>query len=784
MEPVGQGAGCAGTDPGVRDGADEARQEPGARAGPGGGGGERRLPEAVVGWSFDHPGRVLLAWALILAAATLGLLRLEVDTSTDSILDRSDPAFAFHKYSQSLFGGEEIIVVALEAERPFDPETLAAIERLSERLESVPDVRRIDSLATVPLVRATPDGEIDLSPALARGVPVSTEERSALERLVMADRVAPRTLVSPDGRVAAVNLVLDGETRGRFLEMVETVRAAVDGLPARVTGVPVFRTAINTQTQSELLAFVPLTGAILALLLWLFFRSATAVAIPLLTGGVGAWVMLGAMGALGTSLTLLSMILPSVVLALGCAYVMHLLAAAATASGPEALRRELVRVALPVALSGLTTAIGFASIAVVRVDAVREAGGYGALGVLTVLCVSLTAAPALLQRFPLRAGRAFGAGWILGPLRRRLLGLASDHAGALVLVWFLLAGLLAVGVARLPVQTDATQWFRDGAPVRMEYEAIREQLSGISPVNVVIESRGEGRVTAPEVVAAVDALASHLEGLPEVGKAVAFTDPLRQLHGGFVDDPDLPLPDDPVLVEQYLLLLSSVQQLADLVTDDRRAANLLLRVDDNRSGSLRRVAAEAERWWAANRPPGFRAQGTGTMFEFARAEDEMVYGQLRGLSLAVGAIALTLFAVLRSTRLALLALVPNALPVVAVFGFMGLVGIPLDAGTVMLGSLALGMAVDDTMHIVNGVHQAELRGLPDRQGLHETLGHTLPALLYTTLVVSVSFGVLGFSDFTFTRNLGLLTSGIMGVCLLADVVLLPALLLLRSPARG
>jgi predicted RND superfamily exporter protein len=171
------------------------------------------------------------------------------------------------------------------------------------------------------------------------------------------------------------------------------------------------------------------------------------------------------------------------------------------------------------------------------------------------------------------------------------------------------------------------------------------------------------------------------------------------------------------------------------------------------------------------------------MHEFARAENEIAYGQLKGLTVAVGVISAVLFAIFRWPRLALVALAPNALPVVLVFGLLGCLGVPLDAGTVLIGGLAIGIAVDDTIHVASRFYDHLASGYTNHQALEKTFDEVLPAILSTTAVISVAFLVLGFSQFTITRNLGLLTSGIMMICLLADITLLPALLL-RLPKQA
>ena len=732
-----------------------------------------------MGAAIANPRTTLAGWAALLLLAGLGALGLEIDTSTDSILDRQDPAYAYYRHSQELFGGEEMLVVAITSDEPWGAGALGEVARLSEQFEGLDHVRRVDSLDTVPLIRVEAGGELQLDPPLGNGVPATRDARRRLGAEVQADRIAPRNLVSDDGRVFALNLVLEAGTNDGFLELVESARSQVDPQHSWISGVPVFRTEINTQTREELFAFVPLTIALMGALLFIVFRSAYAIVLSLSVGLLGTGVMLGAMGATGVSITLITMILPSIVLALGCAYAMHLLTAAQGERELDGLRAALARVSLPVALSGLTTAIGFASIAAVRIDAVREAGGYGALGVLITLAATLTVLPACLALRRLPALRPRFSATLAGPASDALTRLATRRRGATLLAWALLLLPLSLGLARLDVATDATSWFREGSRPRDEYDQIRRALAGISPVNVVVESRDGRPVTEPEVVAALDRLAEHLEARNDVGKAVSLADPLRQTHGGFLEDPALPLPETRALIEQYLLLLESVESIDDVVTEDRSAANVVLRVDDNRSGSLRAVAADAEAWWREHGVPDFEARGTGTMFEFARAEDEITFGQIRGLTIAFLMIGLVLWLVFGRFDLAGLALVPNALPVLAIFGFMGFAGIALDAGTVMVGSLALGIAVDDTMHVITSLHEAHEGGASPEHALATALRTNLPALTYTTVIIAVGFGILGLSDFTYIRNLGLLIMAIMGVCLAADVSLLPALLRLR-----
>ena len=738
-----------------------------------------RFVRFILAW----PGVVLGAWAVVAVVAAGGVERLQFATAPSSFLDRLAPEWGFYQQSLDRFGGDEVVVVAFEAESPWAPEALADVLRMTRELERLPGVRRVDSLATVPIVRAEPDGALRLDPAL-RELPVAPEERlraaAAVREAVVGDRLVPRSLVSSDGRTFAVNVLLEAGSDHEQGAVVEAAYRVLDGRTGWVSGVPVYEYRVGQSTEREIQTFVPVTLLLMGLLLWVAFRSLAAVAVPMLTSGLGTWVILGAMGALGEPITLTGMILPSVLLAVGSSYGMHLLVAARGVRERGALADALGEVMPPVLLSGLTTAVGFFAITTIRIDAIRALGGYGGVGVLVVMLASLTVSPLLLRWFPLRARGAGLDAWIRARLAPALLGAVLRHRLAVILAWVAVLGVAGLGVARIEVETDAVRWWPPGSEMRDHYDAIRTRLAGISPMNIVIEATGQRRVDDPDVLARIDALGRHLAGHPDVGRVISVADPLRQIHGGFSGDPSQSLPEGEALVAQYLLLLDGVEQLGDVVSENRRAANLLLRLDDNGSRYLLDVADAAERFWREHGAPDFEARATGIMFEFARSQEQIAWGQIRGLSLALVSIGGILLLVFRTPRVAGIALVPNLASLGAIYGLMGLVGLPLDAGTVCMGTLALGIAVDDTIHVVSGYRRRRLAGARSRAALAATFDHVLPAVVYTSVAVVVGFAALCLSEFLLTRHLGMVTAVMMVICLLANTTLLPAVLMERE----
>jgi predicted RND superfamily exporter protein len=731
-----------------------------------------------------RPRATVLLWAGVLVAAIFGIARLEIDTSTASFLDRTDPAWQVYQRSTALFGGDEFIVVGLDADRPYDREVLEDLLTISRQLKGVSGVRRIDSLATVPLIRSKADGSLEMSAAVASGVPSLPGEMDELIGTIRADAIAPGALVSLDERLFAINVVLDRDIDANRAQTISEIYSILDGRRVLMSGVPVFRTAVNDKTRSEVLFFVPATVGVIALVLVASFRGITAVVLPIGIGTIGSSVALGAMGALGVKLSLSTMILPSVLLALGCAYTMHGLTAIKGSRDPLEPADAFVHVARPIALSGLTTIIGFLAMATVRISAIRELATYGALGVLAITVASVTLVPAVLTQqrgVSLRSGLDH---WVRNPLRDWLVTVVVRHRVWVIGTW--LVGLVGVGVgiAQLQISTDIIRWFPDGTVVRSDYEEIRRRLSGITPVNVLVEAADDESVVRSDMVAVIGALSDDLGRLPEVGKAISVADPLRQLNQVFSRDSSAGFPKDDASIEQYLLLLESVEYLRDVVTSDHSSANILLRMNNNSSSEIVALGAWVDDWWRQRGASGFTVATTGIMYEFGRAEEEIAYGQIRGLLFALAAIGCVLLALLRRPLVALIALLPNAIPVAMAFGCMGLVGIPLDAATVCLGSLALGIAIDDTIHVVTGYSDERGRGTTPVAALKVCLNNVLPALVLTTVAIGVGFGVLAFSEFTLIRNLGLVTAVLVSLCLLADLTLLPALLVREGPSRG
>ena len=713
---------------------------------------------------------------MVMVLAICGSQSLEVDTSSERVLDKRGKKWRQYRESIELFGSDELVVIGLQAEQPFALRTMQKVATIGERLISISGVRRVDSVANVPLIALGDGGEMIVGTILS-----GSEHGNAdvIEDMVTKNPIARDNLVSRDGKVFAINLTLD-DTQGRgFGEILDSIRLEVPE-DAWITGVPIFRTEIHRMTGSEVVAFSGATICLLACVLLVFLRSMVVVMHSLLMGVIGSVVVLGVMGWLGIPLGLSTMILPPITLALGCVYALHLFWSEAQDSRRDR-DRDQGEVGQQVLLSGVTTAIGFLGVGASRIAALQEVGALGAVGALCSAgaCLSLLPALRVLERhsgIEQLVARVF----LINRLIPRVLQIVTGRRVLILVTTASVLAFLSAGWNRIMFETDATKWFVQGTQVRDAYENIRRRLSGISPVNFVIQSTGERRVTEPAILREIQRLSAYVGSRKDVGKIISIVDVIRDVDRVFGKKESGEIPESEEAVEQFLLLSGGNERLGDFLSSDRRSTNLQVRVDDNGSGALLRIAREGEEFWSELGVEGMSLYATGIMYEFARAEEEISKSQVYGLAGAIGLIGCFLMFALGAPWIVLCALLTNATPIASGYGVMGIMNIPLDAGTVLIGSLALGIAIDDSIHIASGFLLAETRGVTAASRLEFALNRSFGPVLVSSVALGLGFLIFGFSSFAVTRNLGFLMSGVLFMCLVSNTFLLPVLLTIGS----
>ncbi len=754
--------------------------------------------------------KVALA-VLLLVAGVLGagLLRLRFDPSTERVFPDGHWAVTTFEQFREAFGGDESVFVALEVPEGdvFTVETLTVARRFARAAAKLDGVARAFSLPDVPVIRLVPG----VGPTLVRPLPedlrqASPETLAAWRRDVLAFPYVEQFLVSRDRRAMSVVVLLERLDAGiaGAEQNVELVRALQSlardaeqehGLKVYLAGSPLVKAEIIDAIRTDMIRFSGPLVLIALITAWLVLRSLPGTLLTLGVLVVSIELTLGALGHLGVPLDTMTSLIPTLLLVIGVADALHLLveqrAQAAQlgpdATGVETARRALRHVFLPCLLTSVTTALGFGSLVLSPIPPIRAFGVAAAVASLTAFAVSVVFIPAAAALLPpphpkpgqkMRIDRLADA-----VLRRPRLGLAVGLAFTLV---------CGLGWTRVVVDTDFLSFFPASSSLRQDAQAIQERFVGIAPCELLVQGP-PGTSRSPQALRAILALERDLEAaVPFVDYAFSAADCVSVARGILTGERSIPdSPEDLDKLETLLRLVAGNELPLDRLIaapggnhPDAEWLRVIVRAEAVGSARMNGLIDTVARLEAQHLAPlGLRALPTGTTVVFSQTADTIMSGQIESFGVAFLIITLVMAAALRSLRLGLLSMVPNMIPIVALIGAMGLLEIPFNSFNSMVASIALGIAVDDTIHILLGFQRFS-RDRPLASAVHETIAHEGTAVLSTSTVLFCGFAVLLGATFAPTANFGLLTAIAIAAALVGDLVVTPALLLLLPIARG
>jgi predicted RND superfamily exporter protein len=537
-----------------------------------------------------------------------------------------------------------------------------------------------------------------------------------------------------------------------------------------VAGTPLERSDVTAYLQRDQQRIIPLVFLILLGITYRIYRVKRFALISLICVLLALLWTMGIVGFAGIALNVITSLLPPVIMVVSVAVAIHLLnqyidAVVAGVHTVAAVEHALQQVSTACLLTSLTTALGFFSLLVSPVPAVQEFALFAGVGVLLAFLVTMTVVPLAL----LHLGRISPERLALHQQRHtaRLLNWlprgVSTHRDKVLVGALLILVLLLPGIGRLSEGTDIIRDLKKDAPLRISSEFIDQHLSGVNSLELMVQSSDARAMTHPAAIRQVLTFSAWLRTLPGV---TAVYSPWELLRG---IDPDMRAHDEQITVLATLLPLAlPLEKWLNVNTNRLR---LSARVVAMNSEQFLKLAQQVEQQAAQVQLP---VQVTGSHYLLAQMSRTLVQTQIRSLLLAVALIlgCITLF--LRSWKLGLLAAVPNVLPPLMIFGLMGWCGIVLSTATTMIASVALGLIVDDTIHLLYRYRHEKKAGRKTQQAMAHAIRHTGRALIFTTLILILGFWAGMFGSFKPTISFAFWVGLTMVVALLADLLVLPA----------
>jgi len=726
---------------------------------------------AAAGWWWP----AVAAVAVLTLLAAVGLSRLRIDDDLRALLRDAEVDFRLVDEVAAHFGTTDrdcIIRATARSGDLFDPASLRALRRLAERLAAVGGVGAVRSMLDIRRQGAA-GAVLPVIPHLAREL--SAEDRAAARARALAHPLVAGHLLSADGGSALLLARLDPAfdrppRMGAAVEEIERVlREAAGGpLTLELTGLPPLREQAARALRRDMLVFNSL-GLCLAVALSASvagsLRSTLVACVPPAVGAVWA---LGIIGLCGTPVNLLTSVVPSLALVVGTCDSIHFIEdmRRSTRRGVNAVAASggaIQRVGAACGLTSLVTAIGFLSLAAARIDAVRTFGLAAAAGAVASF-LAVTLLTPLLASTPFLSGMQLGrSSRLAGRLASALTLFSVRHARPIAVVGLAATLLLALAGARLDADNRVADSLPRDADAALALARVDRDFGGVMGVDVVVRW--------PEGLGGLDA--AVLEALADVHAVLAD-------EGGI--EHSLSLATVAATLPERAWQRLEPADFPDFVDDATRMAIVRARVRDEGSRRLEdlyaRIEAGLDRLAVAR--PGWRFDLTGMSVVSARNIRQLVRDLGSSLLLELAVIGCILSLAFRSPLAGVVSLLPNVFPLLVISALMVLLGRSLDPATVIVFNVCLGLAVDDTVHVLSALQRHRREGVSIASAVRRAVAETGNAVVIGGVVLAVGFAAVTASSVPSLAGFGRLACAAVVAATIAELVFLPALLVVTD----
>ena len=749
-------------------------------------------------------------FVLLISIALTALLFTQVkqksrmETDLDKYMPEKHPAFVYSDKAENWFGINDGIILAVENRNGiFNTATLDTVKQLTRRLQKMSEIEKADvtSLYTADNIVGTEDG-MDVK-AFYKRVPSSEEKISELRANVLNNEMVFGRLVSDDESVTVIIAEIKDDvfSQAFYNKILQTSSLSeTDDITIHVAGRPIVEGTMALLGPADMKKMVPIVLLVISLVLLLTLRSIKSTILTLAVVFFSTIWAFGLMALTGVPIYAVSTMIPVMLIAIGVADGIHLfshmqlfLRANPGADKREAVSDMIKHMWRPVAMTSLTTAVGFISLLTSQVYPIKYFGIFTAIGVLMAMVFSLALIPAGIMVFGLpktksrkapekRKGNSFIERFTEAVLKRKSLTITLT---AVIIV------LSVVGMQKIWINSSFLDKFEEDSDIVQTDHFINQHFGGTTNLNLILDSDGEKDVFKnPEVLKVVDRMQNELEGeLAVVGNSFTLTDYVKRMNMVMnVDKEEFNIiPDKQDMIAQYLLLyeMSGDPENLDKVVDyDYSKLNITFQLKSDNSKAINAAIDLIATYEKQFEELGIRMNYAGSGYKGLIFTDLILQGQILSLVLSLILVILLLSLMFKNFRLGIIGAVPIVLTALVSFGIMGFLNIPLNTTTALLSSIAIGIGIDYAVHFIE---QYRYNAKTEKNMLlvaQKTMAHSGRAIAFNAIVVIAGFMVLLFSVFPPNRELGALVSLNMFISLVGTLTIMLILLIVSKVYTG
>ncbi|MFS1703927.1 efflux RND transporter permease subunit [Alteromonas sp. AMM-1] len=745
---------------------------------------------------YNYPITIILISLIAIAGLATGGQYLYFRGDYKTFFREDNPQRAAFEEMQDTFNKTESVnlLIVPDTGNVFNANTLDLIKSLTEQAWQTPYSIRVNSVTNFQHTYSEGD-DLIVDKLYPDWQTLSDDLINNIKSVALTEPDVVNRLVSPDSQVAVISITVrmsDGDQTKEVAEIAQFIKALTSETAAthpdhqfHLTGVVMLNDAFQIAANDDASTLVPAMFAIIIILIGVLLRSLWAALATLFIVGATIAATMGFAGWAGYFLSVSTVNVPTMVMTLAVADCVHIIASwfqhmRDGMSKQDALQRAITLNKMPVIITSVTTSIGFLTLNFSDVPILVDLGNLTAIGVMLACLLALTLLPALLSVMPVRppANRSSGLAlnlivlgeWVIRYFRR-------------ILPYSAIVFIAAVILASTNQLNDiAIKYFSQDNTFRQAADYQSDHLSGLATIDFAIYTDEMSGINKPEVLTSVAAFTEWLRVQPEVDHVSSITDTYKKLNKNMnFDNPDfyqLPLEKD--LAAQYLLLFEmSLPYGLDLnnqIDMDKSATRISVTLDNLGSKELTAFEQRAATFFH-KLAPDLRITAASPALMFAHIGETNMQSMLKGSLVALVLISILLIFALKSLKLGLISLVPNLLPAGLGFGIWAMLSGEINMALSVVLSMTLGIIVDDTVHYLSKYRIAREQGksaIEANRYAFKTIGQ---ALVVTTFVLAIGFGVLSLSSFALNSDMGLLTAIILVSALVIDLIFLPAFLL-------
>lgn len=731
---------------------------------------------------------IALRWPIILfiAAVTvilgLQIRNLRIDADVLSSLPESDPDAVLMKRIGKNFGGNRMGIVILETDNIYKPEVISDIRILTDTIERIDGIYSVSSLTNIINIKGGDSG-IEIGQLVDEySIPQTSEDFDQLRGNIAANAMYKGSIVSEDETSSLIVFTLTEDADVNLVARQVIDKTTALGLSEKLyyIGSPMLITYIAELMKNDLSNLLPVAFLLIAVILFLSFRSWGGVILPLLTAVISIVWALGLMAVFGFSMSMISNNIPMILLAVGSAYAIHVVNRIQVVSSlgiEHSVRSALNYVMVPVILAAVTTAIGFVSfIFGAYLKMIRDFGIFTAIGTLVACLLSIVFVPAILSLTKVRVKKTRQNLKESSAVARRLLIPLKEflfkYPRQTLIAWLAVIGLSLLGIFFIKRSVDIQDYFKKGNPTRQAEHIMVEKFGGTKPVFVHFR----GNMQDPMVLNKMMEASAYMEESPDIYTSMSVAKLIAEINLAITGNREVPVEEE--MVQQLWFLLDGNEVMKRFVSEDLTEGIIISKFRSPDNKSKKEFRSYMQRFIEDNSTEDCEILITGMPFVDITMDRSLVNSQIGSISIAIVFVIIIVGLILRSLISGVYAAIPIIAAIIILFGIMGLTGISLNIATVLVASVALGIGIDYSIHVISHFNQTYKVTNDLDRALEEAVVISGKAILINVISVSAGFLVLIFSKMVPLQYFGILIAISMFSSSFGALTLLPAILIL------